>query len=67
MKIKAEYVCMGVYVARDDDMDPEENVYGAGRSKEEAVDKLVEELIERAEEKAYGEGYDAAINEREAA
>jgi hypothetical protein len=53
MKIKTEYVCMGIYIADDEDMDPEENVRGTGKSPEEAIGNLFEQLLDRAEEDAY--------------
>ena len=56
MKIRAEYVCMGMFVADDLDGDPEAGIRGVGKSPEEAIDDLVIQLIDRAEEQAYKDG-----------
>jgi hypothetical protein len=60
MKIRAEYQAMGMWVADDLDGDPEAGVRGAGKSQEAAIDDLVAQLIDRAEDAAYTDGYETA-------
>jgi hypothetical protein len=47
MNIRTEYVCMGIFVADADELDPEEGIRGYGKSPEEAVRDLEAKLEER--------------------
>lgn len=63
MKIRAEYQAMGMYVADDLDGDPEDGLRGVGKSPEEAIDELVEQLIEAAENRGYKAGHADGMKE----
>jgi hypothetical protein len=55
VRIKTEYTAMGVFTAWDEDADAEAGKQGHGKSREEAVNNLVETLLE--EERARRDSY----------
>ena len=63
MKIRTEHAAMGMFVADDDDGDPESSPRGVGKSPQEAIDDLVVQLIGAAEERAYKDGHADGMKE----